>query len=135
MTALGLVVVYCVERIAEAMRPELVGTARLDRTTLVGGGAFMIGWTDLSVAVGHLDDVLALTMVTLAVWALTANLPTIAGLCLGLSVDSKPWALVFLALILAVPAFMRRHVALWAGAVVAMAWLPFLVTGSCACGW
>jgi hypothetical protein len=127
MTVLGLLVLYCVERIAEAMRPELTGTRRLDRTMLFGGGIFMIGWTDLSVGIGHLDDVLALTLVTLAVWALTANIPTLAGLCLGLSVDSKPWALVFLALILTVPRFMRGHVAVWTGATVLIAWLPFVI--------
>jgi hypothetical protein len=127
MTSLGLIVLYCVERIAEGMRPELAGSARLDRTMLVGGCAFMIGWTDLSVAIGHLDDALALTLVTLAVWALTVNLPAVAGLCLGLSVDSKPWALVFLALILTVPTFMRGHVALWTGATVLVAWLPFVI--------
>ncbi|MBR7830642.1 hypothetical protein KDK95_30350 [Actinospica sp. MGRD01-02] len=127
MTVLGLLVLYCLERIAEAMRPELTRTRRLDRTMLFGGGIFMIGWTDLSVGIGHLDDVLALTLVTLAVWALTANIPTLAGLCLGLSVDSKPWALVFLALILTVPAFMRTHVAVWTGATVLVAWLPFVI--------
>lgn len=127
MTVLGLVVLYSVERIAEAMRPELTRTRRLDRTMLFGGGIFMIGWTDLSVGIGHLDDVLALTLVTLAVWALTANIPTLAGLCLGLSVDSKPWALVFLALILTVPKFMRTHVAVWTGATVLVAWLPFVI--------
>lgn len=127
MTLLGLVVLYCVERIGHAMRPELVRTRQLDRTMLIGGGAFMVGWTDLSVAIGHLDDVLALTFVTLAVWALTANLPTIAGLCLGLSVDAKPWALVFLALIVTVPRFMRGEVALATCAVVVAAWLPFVI--------
>jgi hypothetical protein len=109
------------------MRPELVRTKRLDRTMLVGGGMFMIGWTDLSVSIGHLDDVLALTFVTLAVWALTVNLPAVAGLCLGLSVDSKPWALVFLALVLTVPRFMRREVAVVTIATAALAWLPFVV--------
>jgi len=127
MTVLGLVVLYCLERIAEAMRPELTGTRRLDRTMLFGGGIFMIGWTDLSVGIGHLDDALALTLVTLAVWALTANIPTLAGLCLGLSVDSKPWALVFLALILTVPKFMRTHVAVWTIGTVLVAWLPFVI--------
>lgn len=127
MTLLGLVVLYCVERIGHAMRPELIRTKRLDRTMLLGGGAFMIGWTDLSVAIGHLDDVLALTFVTLAVWALTANLPSVAGLCLGLSVDAKPWALVFLALIVTVPKFMRKEVALTTCAVVVVAWLPFVI--------
>jgi len=127
MTVLGLVVLYCIERVGHAMRPELARSKQLDRTMLIGGGAFMIGWTDLSVAIGHLDDVLALTFVTLAVCALTANLPAVAGICLGLSVDAKPWALVFLALVLTVPSFMRREVAVVTIAVVVLAWLPFVV--------
>lgn len=127
MTVIGLVVLYSIERIAQAMRPDLTGTKRLDRTMLVGGGAFMVGWTDLSVAIGHLDDALALALVTLAVWALTANLPAVAGICLGLSVDSKPWALVFLALLLTVPRFMRREVVLVTIAVVVIAWVPFVI--------
>jgi hypothetical protein len=127
MTALGLVVLYCIERIAQAMRPELTLSPYLDRTMLVGGAVFMIGWTELSVAIGHLDDALALTLVTLAVLALTANLPAIAGVCLGLSVDSKPWALVFLALVLTVPTFMRKEVALVTVAVVVLVWLPFVI--------
>jgi hypothetical protein len=127
MTVLGLVVLNCVERIAVATRPELARSARLDRTMLIGGAAFMIGWTDLSVAIGHLDDALALALVTFAVWALTVNLPAVAGLCLGLSVDSKPWALVFLALVLTVPASMRGHVVLWTTTTVLLAWLPFVI--------
>jgi hypothetical protein len=127
MTMLGLVVLYGLERIAQAMRPELTRTRWLDRTMLAGGAAFLIGWTDLSVAIGHLDDALALALVTLAVWALTTNLPTVAGICLGLSVDSKPWALVFLALILTVPGFMRREVAVVTAVVVVLAWLPFVI--------
>jgi hypothetical protein len=94
---------------------------------LVGGGAFLIGWTDLAVAYGHLDDALALLCVTLGAWALVSKLPAIAGICIGLSVDAKPWALVFLPLILAVPKETRRHAAAWAAAVVILAWIPFVL--------
>jgi hypothetical protein len=127
MTALGLLVLYCVERIAAALRPDLTDTDTLHKTLLFGGGAFLIGWTDLSVAYSHLDDALALLCVTLAVWALTSRLPAIAGLCIGLSVDAKPWALVFLPLILAVPGRTRRHAAIWAAAAVIIAWAPFIL--------
>ena len=127
MTLLGLVVLYCIELVGHGMRPELLHSKRLDRTMLLGGGVFMIGWTDLAVAIGHLDDVLALTFVTLAVCALTANMPTLAGVCMGLSVDSKPWALVFLALVLTVPKFMRSRVIVITLVMIAVAWLPFVV--------
>lgn len=127
MTVLGLVVLHVVERIALTVRPALAADARLERTLLFGGGAFMIGWVDLAAAYGHLDDVLALLCVTLSVWALISDLPAIAGICLGLSVDAKPWALVFLPLILAVPSRVRRHAALWTAATVLVAWLPFVI--------
>lgn len=131
MTALGLVVLFVVERIAVAVRPELLSggrsDSRLHRTMLIGGAAFLIGWTDLGAAYGHLDDVLALLCVALCVWAVVSDLPAIAGICLGLSVDAKPWALVFLPLILAVPKRIRRHAALWAAATIVIAWLPFVL--------
>ena len=127
MSALGLVVLFVVERVAVAVRPELRADGRLHRTMLIGGAAFVVGWVDLSAAYGHLDDVLALLCVTLSVWALISDLPAIAGICLGLSVDAKPWALVFLPLILAVPSRIRRHAALWTVATIVIAWLPFVL--------
>ncbi|MBR7829311.1 hypothetical protein KDK95_23590 [Actinospica sp. MGRD01-02] len=127
MAALGLVVLYVLERIVEAVRPELAGDDRLHLTMLIGGSAFMIGWTDLSVAISHLDDALALTLAVLALWAASADLPAIAGICIGLSVDSKPWALVFLPLILTVPAHTRRHAAVWTVVTILVAYLPFVI--------
>lgn len=127
MALLGLVVLYVLERILEAVRPELAGDDRVHMTMLVGGSAFMIGWTDLSIAISHLDDVLALTLAVLALWAAIADLPAIAGICIGLSADSKPWALVFLPLILAVPARTRRHAAAWTAITIVAVYLPFVV--------
>lgn len=127
MSAAGLVVLYCVERIVEKVRPELTESSGLRETMLVGGAVFLIGWEDLAVSIGHLDDVLALLCATLAVWAVVAELPAVAGLCVGLSVDAKPWALVFLPLVLAVPKPARRHAAFCTVAVILVAWLPFLV--------
>ena len=127
MTLLGLVVLYAIERIALSVRPALAQEPRLERTLLYGGGAFVIGWVDLAAAYGHLDDVLALLCVTLAVWALITDLPAIAGICLGLSADAKPWALVFLPLVLAVPGRIRRHAAMWTAVTVVAAWLPFVL--------
>lgn len=127
MSALGLAVLVVVERVAVTLRPGLLAGGRLHRTMLIGGAAFVIGWTDLAAAYGHLDDVLALLCVALCVWALISDLPAVAGICLGLSVGAKPWALVFLPLILAVPKRVRRHAALWAAATVVVAWLPFVL--------
>jgi hypothetical protein len=127
MALLGLFVLYVLERIVEAVRPDLVGDDRVHMTMLVGGSVFMIGWIDLSVAISHLDDVLALTLAVLALWAAIEDLPAIAGICIGLSADSKPWALVFLPLILTVPAHTRRHAAVWTAVTIVAAYLPFVI--------
>lgn len=127
MAALGLVVLYVLERIVEAVRPDLADDDRMHTTMLIGGSAFMIGWTDLSIAISHLDDALALTLAVLALWAAIVDLPAIAGICIGLAADSKPWALVFVPLILAVPAHTRRHAAVWTATTILVAYLPFVI--------
>ena len=87
MTAAGLFVLFCVQRVTVTLRPELADSSKLRVAMLVGGGAFLIGWVDLAAGYAHLDDVLALLFVTLAVWALVSELPAVAGICLALSVD------------------------------------------------
>ncbi|MER5667643.1 hypothetical protein [Streptomyces mirabilis] len=70
---------------------------------------------------------LALLFAALAIRAVLADVPALAGLSLGLAVDAKPWALVFLPPALTVARDRRRHVAFYAVAVVLPAWLPFVV--------
>ncbi|WP_194904125.1 hypothetical protein [Catenulispora rubra] len=127
MTTVGLFVLYTVQRITVTLRPELAGDARLRLALLIGGGAFLIGWVDLAAGYGHLDDVLALLFVTLAAWALVSDLPAVAGICLALSVDSKPWALVFLPLVFAASRAARKYVVFCTAVAVLLAWLPFVL--------
>ncbi|WP_194909309.1 hypothetical protein [Catenulispora rubra] len=127
MTAVGLFVLYAIRRITVTLRPELADDTRLRLAMLVGGGVFLIGWLNLAAGYGHLDDVLALLFVTLAAWALVSDLPAVAGICLALSVDSKPWALVFLPLVFAAPRAARKHVAICTATGVLLAWLPFVL--------
>ena len=101
MTAAGLVMLHAIERIALTVRPELALEPRtLQRTMLGGGAVFMIAWAELAVQFGHLDDVIALLCAMLAVWAGVVRRPVLTGLCVGLAVDAKPWALIFLPLLL-----------------------------------
>jgi hypothetical protein len=99
MTAMGLVLVYAVEQIARTVRPGLAGSQALRRTLLTGGGVFMIAWVELTAAYGHLDDALALLCAVTALWAAVMARPMMTGLLVGLAIDAKPWALIFLPLL------------------------------------
>ncbi|MGW5475125.1 hypothetical protein [Streptomyces sp. NPDC004008] len=128
MMSVGLLVLRLIEQAALARQPDLRSRPQALRMTLAAAGAvFLIVWASLAVHYSHLDDVLALLFAALAIRAVLADVPALAGLSLGLAVDAKPWALVFLPLALAVARDRRRHVAFYAVAVVLLAWLPFVV--------
>lgn len=126
MSALGLVMLVLVGRTAAWY---YLGTGtnhrRLQQRLLVAGLAFIPMWVEVSVRFAHLDDVLALFFTTLAAYALSRGRATAVGVYLALAVDSKPWALSFVPLILALPRPQWRRAALWLCALVAVAWLPF----------
>ncbi len=90
-------------------------------------GVFLLpAWTVLSVRWGHLDDVLAMAVAVGAVCAVSARRPAWAGVALAAAITSKPWAIGFLPLVLALPAH-RVRAALLAAAGTAIAWLPFVL--------
>ncbi|MEU7104615.1 hypothetical protein ABZ951_06075 [Streptomyces sp. NPDC046215] len=128
MSALGLVIVVLAGRSAAI---SFLGTGtnhqRLRRRVLVAGLAFIPMWIEVSVRFGHLDDVLALFFTALAVWFLTRCNPAAVGACLALAMDSKPTALAFLPLILALPRDRWMRAVLWCAGLVAVAWLPFFL--------
>jgi len=156
LQAVGLLIVFLIERIALLARPKLAGTKAFQLTLLAGGAVFLVAWSELAAAFAHLDDGLALLLAVLAVRAAvspgpapsspgpaavssgpapaspgTASIwwpPLLSGLCIGLAVDAKPWALVFLPVLLMFGAG-RRGVAAFATAAVtiALAWLPFFI--------
>jgi hypothetical protein len=128
LTALGLYVLHELTRIALLVRPDLAWRPiALRVTVLVGGAAFLAGWTELAATFTHLDDVLALTLALLAVRAAVEERPVLVGLFVGLATDSKPWALVFLPIVLTLPFQSRGHAAASALVTVAAAWLPFVI--------
>ncbi len=134
----GLAIVYLIDQIARTARPALAGYGRaFPLTVLAGGAVFMVAWSELAAGFAHLDDGMALLLAVLAVRA--AMEPTraavLAGVCAGLAADAKPWALVFLPVLL-IPAARRPDRSGWtasalAGAaaviVLAAAWLPFFI--------
>jgi hypothetical protein len=128
LMALGLCLLHQLIRIAVMIRPGLARwPAMLGVTVLVGGAAFLASWAELAATFTHLDDAVALLLAVLAVRCAIAKRPVFVGLCLGLAVDFKPWALVFLPLAFMLPVRAWWRAVASAGAVIAMAWLPFVI--------
>lgn len=104
---------------------------RLDRrrqTTVLIGGAILLGiWSVLAVKWLHLDDVLAIGLLVAAVRAVRNGRWMASGFLLATAVSAKPWAIVALPVIMALP---REK---WAKAFLALIgtglawWLPFIV--------
>ncbi|MEV5986713.1 hypothetical protein AB0L85_17085 [Streptomyces sp. NPDC052051] len=128
MSALGPVILVLAGRSAASY---FLGTGtnhqRLRRRVLIAGLAFIPMWIEVAVRFGHLDDVLALFFTALAVRSLTLGNAASTGVFLALAVDSKPTALAFLPLLLALPRHQWPRAGLWCAGLVALAWLPFFV--------
>ncbi|MFF9244125.1 hypothetical protein ACF1AY_34390 [Streptomyces sp. NPDC014776] len=129
MSGLGL---YMLVLVGRAAADHNQGTGlnhhRLQQRVLIAGAAFVPMWVEVSVRFAHLDDVLALFFTTFAVRSLVRGQATAVGVFLALAVDSKPWAVGFMPLLLALPRPARLRSAGWAFALVAVAWLPFYLT-------
>jgi hypothetical protein len=118
MTLVGLVLLGLLARVVPRRR-------RLPRL-LLAGLLFVPAWTVLAVRWGHLDDVLATAAGVGAVVSVCRGRPALTGLALGLAIASKPWAVGFLPLVLALPRTRVRAIAT-AIATAAAGWLPFLL--------
>ena len=145
MSAMGLLTLVIIRRIALLARPELAGRRDFLLTFLAGGAVFMIAWTELAVAYGHLDDSLALLLAAAAVLAAIQGHPVLTGLAIGLAADAKPWALIFLPVLLLTGGMSRWRTRDQAGlpvraslpgwatstasafVAIAAAWLPFFI--------
>lgn len=102
---------------------------RLRQMTLLSGLLLMPIWDYLSLSSLHIDDALALTALATALWAIAARRPALHGVALAAAVAAKPWALVFAPLLLVERGRARVLAAVLFAAIVAAAWLPFLVVG------
>jgi hypothetical protein len=145
LQACGLLIVYLTERIALIVRPSLRSDRMFTVTLLAGGAVFMVAWSELAAGFAHLDDGLALLLAVLAVLAAVGQRAhpvrggVWAGICVGLAADAKPWALVFLPVVLipGIPGIRDRRdrrdrravgvAALAALVTLAVAWLPFFI--------
>jgi hypothetical protein len=131
LTAAGFAAVVAIEGLARAVRPDLRSRPlALRLTVLAGGAAFLNAWVDLAVGYTHLDDGLALLLAVAAVRAAVARRPVLTGLCVGLATDAKPWALVFLALLLLLPARDWWRGTIAAAVAMAAAWPAVILLGA-----
>lgn len=122
LTVTGLLLVAVVVALESG-----VVTAPRRGPLLLGGAVVMPVWVDLSIAAGHLDDVLALGFGVFGVIFVQRAQPVWAAVMFALAVDSKPWALGFVIAVLALPrSWWVRSLSVFS-AVVAAAWLPFFL--------
>ena len=104
----------------------LVAPARRRRRMFIAAMVLIPAWTVLSLRWGHLDDVLALVFAVVALRAVSADRPVLAGVALALAIAAKPWAVGFLPLLLVLP-WGRLRAAAVTTAGVALAWAPFVL--------
>jgi hypothetical protein len=121
LEAAGLLIVYLIDRIAEITRPGHDRTV----TLLAGGAVFLVAWTELAAAFAHLDDGLALLLAVLGGYAAVRGHPVASGIAVGLAAVAKPWALVFLPVVLINPKAIRAAAA--ALLTVGAAYAPFFI--------
>ena len=107
----------------------LVAPPKRARRVFIAAMVLIPAWTVLSLRWGHLDDVLAMVFAIVALRAVCADRPVLAGAALALAVASKPWAVGFLPLLLALP-WGRMRAALVAAGGVALTWAPFVLANS-----
>jgi hypothetical protein len=107
----------------------LVAQARRQRRIFIAATVLIPAWTVLSLRWGHLDDVLAMVFAIVALRAVSADRPVLAGAALALAIASKPWAIGFLPLLLVLP-WGRLRASLVAAGGVVLTWAPFILANS-----
>jgi hypothetical protein len=115
---------YLAERVAIGFGAP---AERVRVTVFVGGLLLVLPWAELAFATTHLDDALALITTVVAMWAVERRRPVLAAVMLAIAVDSKPWALAFLPLLLV---FVGRDRFRAFGIYVVLllaGWLPFVI--------
>jgi hypothetical protein len=104
----------------------MVAPAGRRRRMLLAAIVLIPAWTVLSVRWGHLDDVLAMIFAVMALRAVSADRPVLAGVTLAAAVAAKPWAIGFVPLLLVLPGG-RLRAAATAAAGTVLAWAPFVL--------
>ena len=125
-SALGVLAMLFVADAVHTLAPD-ADPARVRRALLLGGVAFAIVWTEIAIRTLHLDDAIALSATAAALAAVARRRPWLATAALALAASAKPWAIVFVPLVLVPPGRHRWLRLVVVGAVVATTWLPFVI--------
>jgi hypothetical protein len=132
MTAVAPLLIFGLERSARAYWPTATDRENTFRqvTVLFGGLLVVQAWTSLAATYGHLDDALVLSAMVAAVCAVAARRPVWVGLAIGIAIAAKPWGILAVPLVFALPGRAHWKALLIAGGVAAVAWLPFVIADS-----
>jgi hypothetical protein len=122
MVVIGLLCLWALFSTAKQM-----GRQPRSSTMLLTGLLVIPPWVGMSVTYMHVDDVVALGCVCLAVRLIVGGNGLAAGLVLGIGGASKPWAVVFWPLVMVLPRAARAPAALMCVLVAAANWAPFLL--------
>ena len=129
-TGLGAVLVLLVHRIDHRVRllrgvPPHVGT---EGPFMVAILCFAPVWMYAAISSAHLDDILALTACVVALTCVLSDRGAWAGVALAVAVDSKPWALPAMVVLLALPTGRSRTMGAGTAVLgIVAGWLPFFV--------
>jgi hypothetical protein len=121
LSAMGMLILKILVSTAELRAPVS------DPLLLLTGVCFLPVWAELATHFTHLDDALTLGFAAAALYAVKTDRPIAVGLLLAAAIDSKPWAIAFLPLILALVPQHRKRSALACLSGILLLWLPFAI--------
>lgn len=133
LAALGVVAVRLLEATVTGPAFDAGAGEGVGRRLLRADGVLVVGllvvpvWSELAVHWAHPDDALALVALLGAMTALGRRRPVLAAVLLAAAVDAKPWALVFVPLLLLADVPRRLQAAVVCAAGIALAWVPFVL--------
>jgi len=98
---------------------------------LVAGAIFLVEWDHLAIDTLHVDDAIALACAAFAINAIARRSAWWwPALAIGAAAAAKPWAIIFLPLVVAVPSGRRRLAGMLAALVGLGVWAPFVIADS-----
>ena len=122
---IGIGTIFAMERLALRLSPGRV--AEIQRTVLVAGMLIIYSWVQAFVLWRHLDDMLVVVGVAVAMHAVVNRKPWLLGIAIGLASGAKPTAIALVPLLFAFSWRDNRKALLAAGALIACCWAPFVI--------